>query len=348
MATTPTTPTPTGTTTTTTVVSPDLPKAAAPGPTQRIIDMLSALVDKSQSPDALEAQTMLLRRLALEGDVIPSRIPAPRNVTEIGGYLNLLATLGETGTRSQVLASVLGVAGTNPSAGWVSTTPPGLTWTSVPNDRPEGPAQPTIPVSVAIRSDFAGPLSAQLKALRDQGCLVPLLGGPVSLPGSGPAAGGPVDPMPYLGRTLAFPAGSALLDPKTDALALVRAVGATTGFELAAIARGPSAATITPADYESLACTDKVCTPVALTGATLVRVAPVLAKAGFYPVAPTALPASNKDTGWSRMTNVAGLVAGKTRLGEELGLLYPTNAILGSIFAGLVDRVWNGTSFAAQ
>src|SRR4051812_29569459 len=130
MATVPTTPVPaTGTTTTTTVVSPDLPKTPAPGPTQKIIDTLAAIVDKSLSADALEAQTLLLRRLALEGDVIPSRIPAPRNITEIGGYLNLLATLGETGTRSQVLSSVLGVAGTNPAAGWISTAPPVLTWT---------------------------------------------------------------------------------------------------------------------------------------------------------------------------------------------------------------------------
>ena len=49
--------------------------------------------------------------LALQGDVIQSRIPAPRNITEIGGYLNLLQTLGQAEMRTQTLAGALGVAG---------------------------------------------------------------------------------------------------------------------------------------------------------------------------------------------------------------------------------------------
>jgi hypothetical protein len=329
----------TTTTVTSTTGSQGGAPAGPPDPTQGIIDTLTEIVGKALSPDAVEAQSMLLRRLALEGDVIPSRIPAPRNISEIGGYLNLLTTLGETGTRSQVLASVLGVAGTNPPPGWVSTVPPALTWTSIPNDRPEGSVQPTIPTSVLIRSDFAGPLTAQLRALRAQGCLVPLLGGPVALPSAGPAAGGPVDPLPYIGRMLAFPVGAALVDPQTDALALVRGVGATTGYELAAIARGPAAA-ITPAD--------SMCAPVTLTAATVVRLASALGTAGFYPIVPASVPATTNDSGWSRMTNVTGLVAGQTRLGDELGLLYSANAIVGSVFAGALDRVWNGTSFAPR
>ena len=32
----------------------------------------------------MQAQAFLLRRLALEGDVVPSRLPAPLNVSEMG------------------------------------------------------------------------------------------------------------------------------------------------------------------------------------------------------------------------------------------------------------------------
>ena len=40
-----------------------------------------------------------------------SRIPPPRNVSEIGGYFNLLSSLNETTMREQALAGILGVAG---------------------------------------------------------------------------------------------------------------------------------------------------------------------------------------------------------------------------------------------
>lgn len=35
----------------------------------------------------------ILRRIALESDVKPARIPAPLNITEIGGYINLMRKL---------------------------------------------------------------------------------------------------------------------------------------------------------------------------------------------------------------------------------------------------------------
>src|SRR5207253_9484342 len=116
------------------------------------LDILKTAV----SPDALEAQNIILRRIALQGDVIPSRVPPPRNITEIGGYLNLLTNLNELDMRSQVLAGILGVAGPNPPLGWISTSTP-LDFSPLVNDRPKGAAQASLPVTVPIRSDFIAP-----------------------------------------------------------------------------------------------------------------------------------------------------------------------------------------------
>jgi hypothetical protein len=118
-------------------------------PVQTLLDILSA----AAGVDATQAQQMLLRRLALEGDVIPSRIPAPRNISEVGGYLNLLATLNQTELRSQMLASLLGVAGPNPPVGWFPSAPP-LSFQTITNDRPSIPTVAAIPLTYAMRSDL--------------------------------------------------------------------------------------------------------------------------------------------------------------------------------------------------
>jgi hypothetical protein len=66
--------------------------------------------------------------------------PRPRNITEVGGYLNLLETLIETEMRSQVLASILGVAGPNPMPGFEPTGPAHYDVLKS-NDRPAGANQ---------------------------------------------------------------------------------------------------------------------------------------------------------------------------------------------------------------
>ena len=43
----------------------------------RALDALVSVIQLAASPAAQEAQPLLLRRLALSGDVIPSRVPAP-------------------------------------------------------------------------------------------------------------------------------------------------------------------------------------------------------------------------------------------------------------------------------
>jgi hypothetical protein len=75
-----------------------------------IIAALVKILETGTSPQILALQVALLRRLLLQGDVSPSRIPAPRNISEIGGYINLLTDLGLTSTRTESIAAALGVA----------------------------------------------------------------------------------------------------------------------------------------------------------------------------------------------------------------------------------------------
>jgi hypothetical protein len=75
-----------------------------------VIAALVNILQTGTSPEMLALQTALIKRLLLQGDVSPSRIPAPRNISEVGGYINLLTDLGLNSTRTESIAAALGVA----------------------------------------------------------------------------------------------------------------------------------------------------------------------------------------------------------------------------------------------
>jgi hypothetical protein len=318
-----------------------------PGLTSQLVTNLLNVLNNATSPDALEAQSIIMRRIALEGDVIGSRVPPPKNITEIGGYLNMLTTLKESSMREQALAGILGVAGPSTPLGWISNTMP-LAMVSVTNDRPAGPAQPTIPLSILVRSDFVNPLKLAMAAIHQYGATIPFAGGSVlQLPAGAPGAVPPSDMLKYIGRELSLAPTAALLNPATDPLALVRVTGTTNPFAIASNVLTATSVTVTPANYDAIQCTSTASTTVALTGASFVPLAPILANAGFYPSSPLPVPANNTQTAWATFTNVTGLVAGTTMLGDELSLLFNSQTIANSVFAGTLGAVWNGTTFVA-
>src|SRR5438477_7955363 len=196
------------------------------------IDALVDALRNATSPEMMQAQLILARRLALEGDVFPSRVPPPRNITEVGGYLNLLETLGQPELRAQVLAAVLGVAGPNPAPGWLPTAPP-LQFVQRPNDRPAGPGQAAIAVSYLIRSDFADAFAAAVQTIHDRGCALPVQPRRLLLPDttSTPSAD---DMLAAVGRTLDLVPSAALNDPDSDPLAVGRRAGTTEPDEVSA------------------------------------------------------------------------------------------------------------------
>jgi hypothetical protein len=327
--------------------------AGAPAPyfidpalTSTIVGTLVNVLNSSTSPDAIEAQSILMRRLALEGDVVGSRVPPPRNITEIGGYMNMLAGLKESAMREQALAGILGVAGPVQAQGFLEQTTP-LSMVALANDRPPGAAQPSIPTNVWVRSDFVAAVQAAVKALHAQGATLPLTGPSVlKLPPGGPGAAMPANVLFYLGRTLTLAPQTALAVPGTDPLALIRASGTTDPFAVAANAINAATNPVTPANYDALQATATATTTVPLTAASFAPLAPVLAAAGFYQPSPPPQPASNLDTSWATFTNVTGLVVGHTILGDELTLLHQPSDIAASVFASLLNTVWNGVTFA--
>jgi len=307
---------------------------------QALLNVLTA----SQSPDMLQAQAFLLRRLALEGDVVPSRLPSPLNVSEMGCYINLLGTLGMTDARSQMLASALGIAGPSPALGTLGDQPP-IAWLTLPNDRPPGPQQGSISLNIQVRADFAPALQAAIQALHDQGCALPLLS-PLQVlpPSTGPV---PTDLLPLIGRTIWLAPGQALVNPDTDALAVAQL---TAGPTWLAVSRAASAGPIpvTPQAWSAQTCTTSTCTvsPPPAAGRAFVPLSPVLANAGFVQTTPGAAPANVLDYTWSRFDNLTGLVPNLTTFGAELALLWPQAVIAGSSVVNLLGRIWNGTTFA--
>jgi hypothetical protein len=156
----------------------------------------------------------------------------------------------------------------------------------------------------------------------------------------------PANVLSYLGRTLTLAPQAGLANATTDPLALIRAKGTTDPFAVAANAINPATTPVTPADYDALQATATTTTTTVLTAASFAPLAPVLAAAGFYQPSPPPQPASNIDTSWTVFSNITGLVVGETILGDELTLIHQPSAIAASVFAPLLNTVWNGVTFA--
>jgi hypothetical protein len=304
------------------------------------------VLQNATSPDAMEAQNILLRRMALEGDVIGSRVPPPRNITEIGGYLNMLTQQREITMRQQTLAGILGVAGPTQPLGWVSNLQP-LAMVSLTNDRPAGAAAASLALTFQVRSDFQSALQTALRAFHATGATLPFQGQTsIILPPATPGATVPTDFLFYLGRTLTLATTAALTTPATDPLVLFRLTGTVNPFAIGANVVSAGAVAVTPGNYDALACTATASSIVPLTNAQIVSVGPVLAAAGFYPASPLPVPATSANRAWARFTNTTGLVPGSTTLGDELSLLYRPDLVVSSVFAPQMNFVWNGTTFA--
>src|ERR1700694_3280193 len=323
------------------------PNVTAETFSDRVVNAMIDVLKTATSPEMMQAQQILMRRLALAGDLIPSRMPAARNITEVGGYLNLLETTDQPELRAQVLASVLGVAGPNPPLGWIPTAP-ALFYATRPNDRPAGPAQAAIPVEFSIRSDFATAFDAALKEIHDRGCALPMLSPNRTLPQAVSGGPPPSDLLRYIGRTLELVPSAALIDPDNDPLALARI---TAGGDLQVVSRqrdptAPNAAQVPNQNWTAWKCDAAACQEVA-GNRTYLSLATDLNAAGWYQPKPT-VPASLAQPGsWARWTNITGLVSGVTRFADELGMLFSASEIATSSLRERLAWKWNGIDFTA-
>jgi hypothetical protein len=311
----------------------------------RALDALVGIVQSAASPAAQEAQLFLLRRLALQGDVIPSRAPAPLNITQTVGLFNLLEDLGQRTTALQALSSVLGVAG--PTSALAAQGSHLLTFTALTNDRPAGAAAPTAPSTVPVRADLVAGLQTALAAAHQVGAVLPLWASPALAPLTGAT-----DPLEACGRQLRVLPTAALADPTTDSVVLGREIGgAATDYDLFARPdpANPATAALPELEMEGAVLAPGGTTPmtVHLGLVRLLPLRPVLAAAGWNTTPVSALPTGLSDLAWTRMVNIAGLLPGVTRLGDELDLVRFPGEVDGTPFAARLDWVWNGTAFAA-
>lgn len=315
----------------------------------KVLDALADVLKSSATQASQDAQALLLKRLATEGDVFPSRVPAPRNITEIGGYLNLLEQLNQQVMRTQALGAILGVAGPNPIAGSEPSAPI-LYDVTRQNDRPPGAAQPTYTTQFIVRNDFAAALDAALITIHAAGCTLPILSPVIALPLAGPAAPKPTDLLRYLGRTLDLAPASALTDPDADPLALARVQGGAPASEVVSRqldAMATNAAAVVQQKWIAWKCDANACSETPATDRTYLQLTPILNKAGWYQTTPTTPTKVSMSGSWGRWVNISGLVANVTRYRDELALRYAAETIAASSLRDMQDYVWDGKDFIA-
>lgn len=74
-----------------------------------LFEALIDMIKSENSPEMMKIKRKLLERITNESDIKPSRIPAPRNITELGGYYNLLEKLRDKEMQKNLIASALGL-----------------------------------------------------------------------------------------------------------------------------------------------------------------------------------------------------------------------------------------------
>lgn len=301
---------------------------------------LTEVIKGATSPEIQQAQAMLLRRLAEQGDVIPSRLPAPKNVTEVGGWFNLLSTLGETTMRRDMVASALGLAATPPGVTQHATPP--LALTSLVNDR----TSPDMTLTVTVRSDLAATLATARADVHAAGGMLPLWSPPAALPAATGATGAPPDPLPYLGREVWIAPTAALVAPETDPVVVARLAadppGYTVGIRVSDGTAGAVKGAWSALVYDEIG---QAFVERAIGELSVLPLPAVLAPTPFTATRLGAPPVSRGDYGWARLVATAGLVPGASTLGEELGLVWTGDQIGASVYAGHVLAVWDGHAF---
>jgi hypothetical protein len=70
---------------------------------------LGELLRQETSEEAAKIRHFMMKRIATEGSTAVSRIPAPKNITELGGYINLLTSMREDEMLRKTVASALGI-----------------------------------------------------------------------------------------------------------------------------------------------------------------------------------------------------------------------------------------------
>lgn len=79
--------------------------------TDNFQNLVLKILEQEASEEMKSAKLKILQRMAEEVEVKPSRIPAPANITEVGGYFNLLTKIEKENNdmKMKMIASALGI-----------------------------------------------------------------------------------------------------------------------------------------------------------------------------------------------------------------------------------------------
>ncbi len=83
----------------------------------------------------------------------------------------------------------------------------------------------------------------------------------------------------------------------------------------------------------------------AIGATSLLPIDTALASTPFRAQPIAAAPTGRGDYTWARLTALAGLLPGASRLGDELALLWTADQVAESAYATRLDAVWNGAAF---
>jgi hypothetical protein len=241
-----------------------------------------------------------------------------------------------------MLASALGVAGPATPIG-LSAEAPTVAFVTMPNDRPEGAGKATYLVNITVRSDMADSISQAVQRIHGLGCAIPLFTPPRTLPRQSPGIKIEPDYLLLLGRVLEIAPSAVLRDPATDPIAIARRESEPIENMQLVAREIDGESRIGTASWIALRATEASVTEEPPAQRQYIPIAPILADAGWYPG--SSLASIDFRRSLIRFTNITGLIPGKTKLGDELSLLYPQSVIMNSLLADKISWIWNGTSF---
>lgn len=306
-------------------------------------ELYSALIDiikQESSPEAVEARNLMLRRISMSGDITPSRIPAPLNITEIGGYINLLENIKQDDLRNRMLASVLGVAMPDDIKEFQQSRPE-LFFARYACDRPECEQADTLPLTFYMRNDFLETFKDSLALLHELGAMLAIYQTSAPrLPSISSQQPSQENILAILGRTLELALTSAFINPEQDPLIVANKEGNTIVYARANSLQETIVLNAYVREEEGYAFKE-------ITG-KFIPITPIMQAAGWY-------MEKRKDENQSRpydpaaslcWRNITGMVPGRTTLASELTLLYTPAQITGSCLRDILYTVWDGAKFS--
>jgi len=315
--------------------------------TTTLATQIAGILGTTTNPAIERARALIAERLAALGGVVPSRIPSPLNITEIGGYLNLLESAGEIGMRTNAIASALGIAGPLPMD--LASAGPALFFATRSNVHDDATLDAPAPLTYTVRSDFAPAFDTAMQSFEQAGCDLQWLDCcPISLPPYATGGAPPADLISFTGRVMQLVPGCALRNASTDRYVLGGLAAGDPPHPFARVtdAGAVGAAAVPVTALQAWQCTGASCLQVA-ANAQFVAVPAILGTAGWLPESTITLPSTRPSVGNGfRFINIGGLVAGVTTLKDELSKLFSPAEMNSSSLRDALARVWNGSDFA--